>query len=211
MVKHSLPQKSKLVVIPLSKNFIHSKKTDFFSILWSSHERNGNTTSLQHMNSQVSQLLVFITYMHGNTKNNSYLESPLEISGDINIFIIVKFLCPQKSLLQKPQCTIDIKYTFMPGKTSGFPALVKTEALHVTVTPFFVHQYTPMCKIPPSILREVLSTVIITSILPLHECQVLNHRLCKGKYPWKIYWCESCQIHERQDFSIKDFSRGFLK
>lgn len=48
----------------------------------------------------------------------------------------------------------------MPGKTSGFAALVKTEALHVTVTHCFVHQYAVGCKTIPSILREILSIVV---------------------------------------------------
>ena len=48
----------------------------------------------------------------------------------------------------------------MPGKTSGFAALVKTEVLHVTVTPCSVHQCALLCKTLPWILRESLATVV---------------------------------------------------
>lgn len=151
------------------------------------------------MMSQLSQLLVFIKYMHGDTNNNSWFGVLFGNFRGHWHFQNGEVSWPRKRLLKQSHYSVDREYTLMPSKTYGFTALVKSEALPVTVTPSCVHQNALMCKTLPLIPRESLSTVVKVSYC-FTKAKFWIIDCARGFVTKKIYCWESCQIQESQDF-----------
>lgn len=141
------------------------------------------------------------------------MESCLETSGDINIFKMVKFLCPKK---KKTKSRTSEEVSVFCGWTAllntwqnmRFCCFGKDRALQVIVTHCLVHRYALGCKILSSIPREILSMVVkVLYCFMIAKPWIIAcaRWFMKNLLLWKLLnsW--------KPRLSIKGFSRRFAK
>lgn len=132
-------------------------------------------------------------------KNNLFWNPLWKLQGTLT-FSKWSFLAP-KTLLKTSQCSTDRQYPLMPGKTSGFVALVKTE---LCMSPWLTALFTAV-HWGARLYRQSWEK----SYLLLWKCSTapwmpsLESQPEQEDLSWKIYCCENCQIQESQDFQSR--------
>ena len=174
--------------------------------------------------SNYCQLLVFIRYVHADTIKEEFLfcESLPQHTKATDVLEMLNNFSANQNFEWKKKieslCTDGAPA--MLGKTSGFAALVKKEALQVNVTYCFLHRYALASKTLPENLRQVLSDN--AKIVNLIRVRALNHRIFKKLcqemgaehevllYHTKVRWLSRGQVLKRL-FELRKEVSAFLK
>lgn len=184
-------QRKKIEAVPLSNDVIRSRIVEMSSNVLKQVIEELNSSlfpfSMQLDEStdvsQCSQLLVFVRYVHHDTRSIKeeflFCDSLLETTKASDVFEIIKRFFIEHNVDWKTKlgsiCTDGAPA--MLGKSSGFAALVKKEIPHVIITHCFLHRHALASRTLPTFLKEVMSTCV--KIINFIRARALNHRLFK--------------------------------